>query len=177
MTMYCSACQGTGQQSCNKCGGSGQARERKSTQINIPAGTEHNSRIKVRGEGNFEGGVYGDLVVQVSVKPHHLFEYVGNGNLRLQVTVPFTLALLGGDVSAPCIDGTMCKISIPQGVQQGYEACIRGKGIGSGFMVIKVSFEFPKTTSIPSMSLSDLGGAEYPEYQRQCKKFASYANN
>lgn len=149
----CSTCQGTGKivkDPCKKCAGSGRIRKEKSLLVNIPAGVEEGTRIRLAGEGEAgaRGAQDGDLYIFVSIRPHAFFQRDGN-NLLCKIPIPFTTASLGGTIEAPTIEGGKVKVAIPEGTQTGHNFRLKGKGMnpmrGSarGDMYIQVSVETP----------------------------------
>ena len=148
----CSVCQGAGKiikDPCRKCAGSGRMRKEKSLLVNIPAGVEEGTRIRLgnEGEAGFRGGEAGDLYIFLSIKPHPIFIRDGH-NILCKVPIPFTTAAMGGSIEAPTIDGTKVKVTIPEGTQTAHQFRLRGKGMssmrgGRGDMYIQVDVETP----------------------------------
>lgn len=149
----CHSCQGAGKlikNPCKECAGTGKQRQEKSLSVNIPAGVEEGTRIRLSGEGEagFRGGSNGDLYIFLSVKPHKLFRREG-ANLYCRVPIPFTEAALGGNVEVPTIEGGKVKVTIPEGTQTGHQFRLRGKGMSvlrssaRGDMYIEVQVETP----------------------------------
>ncbi|MBN67229.1 MAG: molecular chaperone DnaJ, partial [Rickettsiales bacterium] len=149
----CHTCQGTGKtikKPCGDCAGTGKTRKEKTLSVNIPAGVEEGTRIRLAGEGEagFRGGPNGDLYIFLSVKPHRLFRRDG-ANIYCKVPVKFTDASLGGSIEVPTIDGGRVKVSIPGGTQSGHQFRLRGKGMSvmrsssRGDMYIEVQVETP----------------------------------
>ena len=149
----CHSCQGAGKiikNPCKSCAGTGKQRKEKSLSVNIPAGVEEGTRIRLSGEGEagFRGGSNGDLYIFLSVKPHKLFRRE-SANLYCRVPIPFTEAALGGSVEVPTIEGGKVKVNIPEGTQTGHQFRLRGKGMSvlrssaRGDMYIEVQVETP----------------------------------
>ena len=129
----CPQCQGRGQMikdPCHTCNGGGRVQKDRTLSINVPAGVEDGTRIRLAGEGEagVRGGPAGDLYIFLSVRPHDLFERDGH-DLHARVPVPLTTAALGGDVQVPTLDGTVARIKIPEGTQTGRQFRLRGKGM------------------------------------------------
>lgn len=173
----CSGCQGTGKivkDPCRKCAGSGRTRKEKSLLVNIPAGVEEGTRIRLAGEGEAgsRGGQDGDLYIFLSVRPHAFFQRDGN-NLLCKVPIPFTTAALGGNIEAPTIEGSKVKVHIPEGTQSGHNFRLRGKGMtpmrgnSRGDMFIQVVVETPVNLNKKQKELlkefEKLGGHTSPE--------------
>jgi molecular chaperone DnaJ len=119
----CGSCQGLGKiikDPCKKCAGSGRMRKEKSLKVNIPAGVEEGTRIRLTGEGEvgMRGGSAGDLYIFLSVKAHPFFQRE-DADLHSRVPVPMTVATLGGEVEVPTIEGGRVKVAIPAGTQSG----------------------------------------------------------
>jgi len=157
MERTCPTCGGQGDyvsEPCRVCDGQGQNRVETELSVNIPAGVEDGTRIRLSGQGDAAsrrqgGGQRGDLYIFVSVKPHDIFEREGP-NLFCRAPVPMSVAALGGEVEIPTIDGGRSKIKIPDGSQSGRRMRLRGKGMsvlrqqGRGDMYVELAVETPK---------------------------------
>lgn len=152
-TQACPACDGTGKiihQPCTGCRGSGTARKQRKISVNIPAGIDNGQTVSLRGQGHAgkNGGGAGDLLVNVTVKPHKEFERDGTSVLY-SLPISFVQATLGGDVEVPTLDGKV-KYSIPEGTQTGTVFRLSGKGIpslrggGRGDQYVTVNVIIPK---------------------------------
>ncbi|MDC9701180.1 MAG: molecular chaperone DnaJ [Alphaproteobacteria bacterium] len=129
----CVACQGRGQvieKPCNICSGAGRTSQERTLSVNIPAGVEDGTRIRLSGEG--EGGIRGtpsgDLYVFLSIKPHLFFQR-DRADLFCHVPISMTKAALGGHIEVPTISGTRTKVKIPEGIQSGKQIRLRGQGM------------------------------------------------
>lgn len=153
----CPNCGGVGRSikdPCKNCSGAGRLRKEKKLEVQVPAGVEDGTRIRLSGEGEAgaRGGPAGDLYVFVSVKPHRFFKRDG-ANLHCRVPVSMVEAALGGSVEVPIIDGKKNKVSIPAGTQAGTQLRLRGKGMSvlrsqsRGDMYIEVAVETPVNLS------------------------------
>ena len=149
----CHTCQGSGkiiEKPCKACAGTGLTRKDKTLSVNIPAGVEEGTRIRLAGEGEagFRGGPPGDLYIFLSIKPHRIFKRDG-ANIHCQVPVSMVTAALGGSVEVPTIDGAKVKVTIPEGAQTGAQFRLRGKGMSvlrantRGDMYIHAQVETP----------------------------------
>jgi len=149
----CPTCSGAGQiikNPCKACGGMGRVERDRSLSVNIPAGVETGTRIRLGGEGEagLRGGPAGDLYIFIEVEPHTIFDREGP-NLFCRVPVSMTTAALGGDIEVPTIDGGRSRVKIPEGSQSGRQMRLRGKGMpalrggGSGDMMIELAVETP----------------------------------
>ncbi|MEA3410524.1 MAG: molecular chaperone DnaJ [Pseudomonadota bacterium] len=148
----CPACHGKGKvirKPCTACGGAGTVEESHTLSVKIPAGVDQGDRIRLGGEGEkgANGGPPGDLYVQVSVKPHHLFVREGN-DLICEVPVGFTLAALGGELEVPTLKGRL-NLKIPAETQTSRSFRLRGKGVKPvrgghpGDMICRIAVETP----------------------------------
>ncbi|MCM2561923.1 molecular chaperone DnaJ [Lutimaribacter sp. EGI FJ00015] len=149
----CPTCGGLGQtikNPCKVCGGQGRVEKDRALSVNIPAGVETGTRIRLAGEGEagMRGGPSGDLYIFIDVAPHDIFERDGT-NLFCRVPVSMTSAALGGDIEVPTIDGGRSRVKIPAGSQSGRQMRLRGKGMpalrggGYGDMFIELAVETP----------------------------------
>ncbi len=149
----CPTCGGLGQRiknPCKSCHGAGRTEKERQLSVNIPAGVETGTRIRLAGEGEagMRGGPSGDLYIFIEVREHALFQRDGV-NLYCRVPVAMTAAVLGGDVEVPTIDGGRSKVKVPSGTQTGKQMRLRGKGMpalrggGTGDMLIEVAVETP----------------------------------
>ncbi|MEL6583518.1 MAG: molecular chaperone DnaJ [Pseudomonadota bacterium] len=149
----CPTCEGRGtiiSNPCKVCAGSGRVERERSLSVNIPAGVETGTRIRLAGEGEagVRGGVSGDLYIFIEVDPHPIFEREGP-NLFCRIPVPLTKAALGGEIEVPTIDGGRSRVKVPTGVQSGKQLRLRAKGMpmlrgkGQGDLYIEMAVETP----------------------------------
>ncbi|WP_343080357.1 molecular chaperone DnaJ [Ostreiculturibacter nitratireducens] len=149
----CPTCGGMGQtikNPCRVCHGAGRVEKDRALSVNIPAGVETGTRIRLAGEGEagMRGGPAGDLYIFIEVREHPIFQREGV-NLFCRVPVSMTSAALGGEVEVPTIDGGRSRVKIPAGSQTGKQMRLRGKGMpalrgtGSGDMLIELAVETP----------------------------------
>ncbi|MGB9716583.1 MAG: molecular chaperone DnaJ [Thermodesulfovibrionales bacterium] len=134
MSQLCQACGGTGRKirkMCPSCGGRGKIVQQETVKAKIPAGVDTGSRVKLRGLGGEGegGGPPGDLHIEITVRPHHLFKRKGD-DLYLELPVTFGEASLGAKVEVPTIDG-MAVMTLPPGTQSGQRFKLSGKGLPS----------------------------------------------
>ncbi len=154
----CPTCNGQGQiikNPCKECHGAGRTEKERSLSVNIPAGVETGTRIRLAGEGEagMRGGPSGDLYIFIDVKEHPIF--VRDGRiLACQVPVSIGTAALGGEIEVPTIDGGRSRVKVPAGTQSGKQLRLRGKGMpplrhGAGMqsehgdMLIELTVETP----------------------------------
>ncbi|MBM1632999.1 molecular chaperone DnaJ [Sulfitobacter mediterraneus] len=149
----CPTCSGMGQtikNPCKTCRGAGRVEKERSLSVNIPAGVETGTRIRLAGEGEagMRGGPSGDLYIFIEVQEHELFDRDGP-NLFCRVPVSMSTAALGGTIEVPTIDGGRGRVSVPSGSQSGRQMRLRGKGMpalrgkGVGDMIIELAVETP----------------------------------
>lgn len=149
----CPTCSGTGQiinNPCKVCAGQGRVQKDRALNVNIPAGVETGTRIRLAGEGEagLRGGPSGDLYIFIEVTQHDLFEREET-NLYCRVPVSMAKAALGGDIEVPTIDGGRSRVKIPAGSQSGRQMRLRGKGMPAlrggayGDMFIELAVETP----------------------------------
>src|SRR6056297_1608912 len=149
----CPTCSGLGQiikNPCKTCHGQGRVEKDRALNVNIPAGVETGTRIRLAGEGEagMRGGPPGDLYIFIEVAKHDIFEREDN-NLFCRVPVAMTDAALGGDIEVPTIDGGRSRVKIPGGSQSGRQMRLRNKGMpslrggGHGDMFIELAVETP----------------------------------
>ncbi len=149
----CPTCSGAGQiikNPCTACGGVGRVEKERQLSVNVPAGVETGTRIRLSGEGEagMRGGPTGDLYIFIEVQAHDIFERDGV-NLYCSVPISLTSAALGGEVEVPTIDGGRSRVKVPAGSQTGRQMRLRGKGMtalrggGTGDMLIELSVETP----------------------------------
>ena len=150
----CPQCQGRGQtiqDPCGKCSGQGRVTEERSLSVNIPAGIEDGTRIRLSGEGEagYRGGPSGDLYIFLSLKPHELFQRDG-ADLFCKVPISMTTAALGGSFEVTTLDGSQTRVKVPEGTQNGKQFRLRGKGMPVlrqptvGELYIQVAIETPQ---------------------------------
>lgn len=149
----CPTCNGMGQtikNPCKECHGAGRVEKERALSVNIPAGVETGTRIRLAGEGEagMRGGPSGDLYIFIEVREHSLFKRDG-ADLYCRVPVSMASAALGGDIEVPTIEGGKSRVKIPEGSQSGRQMRLRGKGMPvirsseKGDMFIELAVETP----------------------------------
>ena len=152
----CPSCHGQGKvitEHCASCHGDGRVRENKKLHVKIPPGVDNGDRVRLSGEGEagMHGGSAGDLYVQVSVKPHAIFER-HDSDLHCEVPIDFVTAVLGGTIEVPTLEGRVT-LKIPAETQTGKSFRLRGKGMTSargyatGDLICRVAIETPVNLS------------------------------
>jgi len=131
----CARCGGTGEyveDPCGTCRGQGRVEETSTVTLDIPAGVEDGTRLRLRGEGEagLRGSAPGDLEVVIRVREHPRFARSGR-HLYTQVPVSFPTAALGGAVEVETLDDEPVRLEVPAGTQTGEILEIRGRGVSS----------------------------------------------
>ncbi len=150
----CHVCHGRGQtidNPCDVCGGAGRVTRERALSVNVPAGVEDGTRIRLGGEGEagHRGGPQGDLYIFLSVKPHLFFQRDG-ADLYCRVPISMVQASLGGEFVVRTLDGGDATVRVPEGCQSGRQLRLRGKGMPAlrsrdlGDLYIQVNVETPQ---------------------------------
>ena len=131
-TATCPSCNGRGRMiknPCNTCKGKGKVRRTNRVKVKIPCGVDHGNSVRVRNEGcvGSNGGPNGDLLVEIYIKKHRIFQRDGM-DVLCEVPISFAQAALGAEIQVPTLDGTVT-YTIPEGTQTGKEFVLREKGI------------------------------------------------
>jgi molecular chaperone DnaJ len=150
----CPNCQGRGQvidSPCGGCTGSGRVTRERTLSVNIPAGVEDGTRIRLAGEGEagVRGGPAGDLYIFLSIGSHPFFQREG-ADLHCRVPISMVTAAIGGEFEVPTIDGGQTRVKVPEGTQSGQRFRLQGKGMPvlrarqSGDMYVQIVVETPQ---------------------------------
>ena len=150
----CPTCVGRGEvidDPCPACNGAGRVTRERTLQVNIPAGVEDGTKVRLVGDGEagVRGGPPGDLYIFLSLKPHSFFQRDG-ADIFCRVPISMTTAALGGQIEVPTLDGTASRVRIPEGTSSGKQFRLKGKGMPVlrskqvGDMYIQVDVETPK---------------------------------
>ena len=150
----CPQCRGEGSiitESCAQCRGSGREKCQRNLLVEIPAGVEDGSQIRLRGEGDAgtRGGPSGDLYISLSIKEHKLFTRDGD-DILYQLPINFAQAALGAKVEVPTLDGDS-KLKLDAGCQTGTVFRLRNKGVphlhgrGRGDQLVMISVVSPES--------------------------------
>jgi molecular chaperone DnaJ len=149
----CVSCRGTGKivrHPCKTCRGAGVVEKERVLHVDVPAGVEEGTRIRLAGEGaaGMNGGPPGDLYIFIAIQEHPIFQRDGH-HLHCRAPVSFVTAALGGGIEVPTLDGGRAKIAIPEGTQPGRQFRLKGKGMPvlrsgqKGDLYIEVAVETP----------------------------------
>lgn len=167
----CPSCHGEGRvirDACGDCRGSGYVKKKVTRKVDIPAGIEEGSRLRLGGEGepSPDGGPPGDCYCLIHIEEHALFQREGK-HLLCQVPITYTQAALGAKIEVPSLDGRET-VEIPPGTQSGDAFTLRGKGMpelrsrNRGDLLVQVHIEVPKKLS--------------PEHEKTLRQLAEIEN-
>lgn len=156
MLRSCPQCGGAGTvvtKPCVACSGQGRVERRRKVTVQVPAGVEDGTRLRVAGQGEagLRGGPPGDLYVVVRVEPHAQFVREG-ADIHLEVEVSALRAALGGTLEVPTLGETE-NVTLPAGSQFGDRITLRGKGLprlrrgGRGDLVLHLRVVVPRKLS------------------------------
>jgi molecular chaperone DnaJ len=148
----CPQCQGFGTvitHPCPECSAEGRVRTRRTLKVKIPAGIDDGTRIQLSGEGEVGpgGGPAGDLYVEVSTRPHAVFQRSGD-DLHCSIALPMTVAALGTVLKLETLDGTE-DVEIRPGTQPGHVVTLKARGVphlrasGRGDLLVHIDVQTP----------------------------------
>ena len=172
----CPSCLGRGEvidDPCTACSGAGRVTRERTLQVNIPAGVEDGTKVRLVGDGEagLRGGPPGDLYIFLSIKPHSFFQRDG-ADVFCKVPISMTTAALGGQIEVPTLEGTASRVKIPEGTESGKQFRLKGKGMpvlrskAIGDMYIQVDVETPKNLTRRQRELLE-------EFERESHKGTS----
>jgi len=152
-TQTCSRCGGEGtiySETCSTCGGDGRIQNEATLQVEVPEGIRDGQTLRMDGEGapGENGGPNGDLLVEIRVEDHDVFERDGD-DLRRRYPISFPQAVFGDTVEVETLDGTV-EMDVPAGTQSGEVFRLRGKGMprlqrrGDGDLYVEVRIVTPE---------------------------------
>jgi molecular chaperone DnaJ len=152
----CPSCRGSGRvirEPCTSCRGQGFVPKRVSRKVDIPAGVDNGTRLRLGGEGEPSpaGGQPGDCYCMIQVKEHPLFHRDGR-DLICQVPISYSQATLGAKIKVPTLNGAE-QVEVPAGTQPGEVFTLHGRGMpdlryrGRGDLHVQVTVEVPKRLS------------------------------
>lgn len=184
ISQTCPRCRGTGriiQKPCSRCSGAGRNRAERELSVDLPAGVETGSRLRLSGEGEpgENGGPRGDLYIFVEVETDEIFEREGN-DIICEMPISFPQAILGDKVRVPTLTGE-ADLKIPPGTQSGTHFRLRGMGIKDlrgyhkGDQIVRVQVETPTKLSREQRELIERfqeisNEKSYPLYHRFIEK-------
>lgn len=185
-TSTCPTCNGRGEvisSPCRICRGSGLELKRVKKRVEIPAGVDGGTQIRLNGEGapGVNGGPNGSFYLALDVKPHKFFKRREN-DILLNLDINVAQAALGADIDVPTIDGDV-KLKIPAGTQPGKVFHIKGKGVpylrrnGRGDQLVIVGVDIPAKLSKEQRELFEtLAGTLGTTAKPQEKGFLDWLN-
>lgn len=156
MASTCPTCQGQGtvvKSPCKPCKGQGRKVQKRKIRLNIPAGVDTGTRLRVtgEGEGGYRGGGAGDLYVEIRVKDDSRFEREGD-HLHSELAVPYVQMLLGGEIEVETVTGT-AQVEVPKGARPGDKIKLASQGLPSlrgsrrGDIFYHIHVSFPEKLS------------------------------
>ncbi len=173
MSMACPQCHGEGQivtDPCKTCHAQGMVKEKQHVKVHIPAGIDSGMRLKMSGYGDAgqAGGPSGDLFVFITVEKHEMFEREGN-DVIIDLPISFSEAALGCKKEVPSVLQHTCRITIPEGTQNGKIFRVKGEGFpnvhgqGKGDLLVRIFVETPtKLTAKQKELLEEYSKLEGP---------------
>lgn len=182
MSTTCPQCHGEGQMitdPCKACSGQSLVKDKQHVKVHIPAGVDNGMRLKMSGYGDAGqgGGPAGDLYVFITVKPHEMFEREGN-DIILDLPISFTEAALGCKKDVPALRSHACRITVPEGTQNGKVFRVKGEGFpnvhgqGKGDLLVRIFVETPSELSSRQKELlEEFAKLEGPSNQPKRKSF------
>ncbi|HEX8725307.1 MAG TPA: molecular chaperone DnaJ [Gemmatimonadaceae bacterium] len=169
----CPQCLGRGQvpsERCPTCGGSGEVRARRKVLINVPAGADTGTRIRLKGQGGrgSRNGPPGDLLITIQVAPDRFYSREG---LDLVAKVPINIAqaTLGSKVGVRTLNGKKVAIRIPAGTPSGKRFRVKGQGVekdeARGDLIVQVEVTVPEKLTPDQEKMmrefAEAGGLKY----------------
>ncbi len=179
----CPKCHGNGkiiETPCYHCRGNGLYPKKSNIKVQVPAGIEDSTRLRVTGQGEHggEGAPPGDLYCDIHIKPHPIFNREDH-NLICEYPITFTQAALGSEIEAPSILGRLIKVKVPRGIQNGDIITVKGEGLPrinnykKGNLLINVAVETPiKLTSKQEQLLKEFAELESRNITPKQKSFS-----
>jgi molecular chaperone DnaJ len=148
----CSQCGGAGRiirKACPQCRGEGFTVSEEKLKVNIPAGVDNGTRLRLqgKGQGGINGGPAGDLYVFITVQEHPIFERQEK-DLHCAIPINIAQATLGAEIEVPTLDGVQ-PLKIPEGTQSGATFRLRHQGVpdvsgrGRGDLFVHVAVAVP----------------------------------
>ena len=184
----CRNCRGLGfilTDICSKCKGHSYYEDEKiSVNIKIPKGIENNMKLSFKGEGNpgRNGGVNGNLYVEVFIAKHSFFELGKSGDVHCKAPVTFSQCVLGDEINLPTLHGTILTLKIPPNTKNG--AKLRASNMGvpvstgssvNGHMIVQVEIEMPVSPNPEFVEvLEKLNKFNLPEFYPEQAKLKKY---
>jgi molecular chaperone DnaJ len=156
VTRPCPQCRGAGKiisKPCRSCSGAGQNKDTRELSVDVPAGVDSGSRLRVTGEGEAGrgNGPRGDLYLHIDVEAHDLFERDGT-TIVCEVPISMNQAALGASIRVPTLNKE-AELKIPAGTQTGAQFRLRGQGMPDlrgyrqGDQIVRIIVETPAKLS------------------------------
>ncbi len=150
----CPECNGQGkipEKPCNVCKGEGRTKQKQKIKVSIPAGIDNGQTLKITGQGDAgkRQGPAGDLLIKVFVKQHKIFQRRGD-DIIAGINIPFSTAVLGGEISVPDLENKNLRLKISPGTQAGKIFRLSNRGIphfqgwGRGALFVELNIDTPK---------------------------------
>lgn len=135
--------------------------------VRIPPGAGEGKILRVKGQGEKAAGdeIAGDLIVHVRLAKHPFFERQDQ-NIFIEIPIPLSTAVLGGEIDVPTLEGTV-KMKIPKGIQSGKTLRLRGKGfaaenkLAKGDQYVRIHVETPQ-------NLDANQNAHFKKFESEC---------
>lgn len=158
----CPYCDGSGEvatDKCDACKGRGYEEEQTSTTINIPAGVDNGTKIRVSSKGNLSAsGVSGDMYIRIAVKEDKYF-IRHNDDIYIEVPVFFTQAVLGATLSIPNLKDEKLELKLPIGAHDKQQFIFENEGVANlrngskGRLIAQISIKMPKKLSLEQIDM------------------------
>ncbi|MCA9264064.1 MAG: molecular chaperone DnaJ [Planctomycetales bacterium] len=184
----CPHCHGAGRvitDPCPSCNGRGAVGKMESERVQIPAGVDNGTQLRVPGKGEPapEGGEPGDIICVIHVRRHDMFEREGP-HLYLALPITYTQAVLGAEIDVPLLDGNSTPLTIRPGTQSGQQFTLTGRGVPvprrnvRGDLIVQVYVDVPqKVSDREEELLRELAGLEHTNVSPHRKTFFERLKN
>lgn len=154
--MECPTCKGSGQisiEKCDHCSGLKHIIKTKKIHIKIKPGISTGDKLALRGQGNQDADIPGDVIIMIKVRDHEFFDRDGN-DILLDIPISFTQAVFGDKIEVPSVIGKV-KLAIPEGTESGKILKLNNAGINGGNMYIRVNVNIPKNIDSDTKKILD----------------------
>ncbi|MGI0133506.1 MAG: DnaJ C-terminal domain-containing protein, partial [Candidatus Micrarchaeaceae archaeon] len=175
----CNRCGGSGktfERLCKSCNGHGAMQKEDKIDVQVPKGVSTGMRLRLNGMGDYGRDRIGDLYIDVDVKADGKFERQED-DLHADLHIPLHVALLGGDVDAPTLDGSK-RVHIDEGAQNNSKIFMTGEGMprfrrsGAGDLILNVVVDIPKRLTHEQKDLVRKLAGDDPDNKK--KKFGVF---
>ncbi len=178
----CPRCQGKGkiiETPCHRCRGNGMYPKKSEIKVQIPAGIEDGTRLRVVGQGEpgENGAPPGDLYCDILIRPHPIFKRQ-DYDVICDFPITFSQAALGSEIDVPTISGKFVKVKVPCGIQNGDILPVKGEGFphvrgyGKGNLLVHIIVEIPgKLTPRQEQLLREFAELEHKNVTPKRKSF------